>query len=87
MAQREAGKVRKRAIKGIEPPRPQSGRKAEQSRRSPSQEISRLEQERDALKAELEAAKARIAELERSRELIVNRIDWVIDSLHNLTEE
>lgn len=46
-----------------------------------------LETERDALRAELEAAKSRIAELERSREQVLNRIDWVIDSLHNLIEE
>lgn len=44
------------------------------------------ERERDALKAELEAARGRIAELERNRDLVANRIDWVIDSLHNLLE-
>jgi hypothetical protein len=38
------------------------------------------------LKAELEAARARIAELEAKHAEIINRIDWVIDSLHNLTE-
>ena len=38
------------------------------------------------LKAELAAARARIAELEQKQADIVNRIDWVIDSLHNLTE-
>ena len=38
------------------------------------------------LKAELTAARARISELEQKQADIVNRIDWVIDSLHNLTE-
>ncbi len=36
------------------------------------------------LEAELAAARAKIAELEQKHEEIVNRIDWVIDSLHNL---
>ena len=38
------------------------------------------------LEAELAAALARIAELEQKHADIINRIDWVIDSLHNLTE-
>jgi hypothetical protein len=38
------------------------------------------------LKAELATARARIAELEQKQADIINRIDWVIDSLHNLTE-
>lgn len=38
------------------------------------------------LKVELAAAHARIAELEQKQAEIVNRIDWVIDSLHNLTD-
>jgi chromosome segregation ATPase len=46
-----------------------------------------LERERDGLRAELEAARARIAALEEAREEVVNRIDWVIDSLHNLVDK
>lgn len=42
--------------------------------------------ENAALKAELETARARIAELERRQAEILNRIDWAIDSLHNLRE-
>ena len=38
------------------------------------------------LKGELAAARARIAELEQKQADTINRIDWVIDSLHNLTE-
>ena len=38
------------------------------------------------LKAELAAARARIAELEQKQADIINRIDWVIDSLHNLND-
>ncbi len=38
------------------------------------------------LQTELVAARARIAELEQRQTDIANRIDWVIDSLHNLTD-
>jgi len=40
-------------------------------------EIARLE-------GELASARARVAELEQKHAEIVNRIDWVIDSLHSL---
>lgn len=45
-----------------------------------------LERERDGLKLELEAARRRIAELEDQRSQVINRIEWAIDSLHNLIE-
>lgn len=45
-----------------------------------------LEAENAALKAELERARIRIAELEQKQAEILNRIDWAIDSLHNLRE-
>ncbi|PPC87304.1 MAG: hypothetical protein CTY31_02600 [Hyphomicrobium sp.] len=38
------------------------------------------------LRAELAAALSRIAELEAIQNDAINRIDWVIDSLHNLSE-
>ena len=38
------------------------------------------------LKAELAAAHVRIAELEQRQTDVINRIDWVIDSLHNLAD-
>lgn len=46
-----------------------------------------LERERDRLKAQLQEAHERIARLEESRSEVVNRIDWVIDSLHNVLEK
>lgn len=36
-----------------------------------------------ALRAELSRARVQIAELERRHVEAVNRIDWLIDSLHN----
>ena len=49
--------------------------------------VIRLESERDRLQAELATATARIQALEESREQVVNRIDWVIDSLRNLVDD
>jgi predicted nucleic acid-binding Zn-ribbon protein len=46
-----------------------------------------LQVERDKLKAELAEAHARIKKLEAQQTDAVNRIDWVIDSLHNLVED
>lgn len=38
------------------------------------------------LEAELAAARGRISELEQKHADVINRIDWVIDSLHNLND-
>lgn len=48
--------------------------------------VIRLESERDRLEQELKKAQARIRALEEDRDQVVNRIDWVIDSLRNLLE-
>lgn len=50
------------------------------------QRIKVLEAERDRLKADLVEAVERIGRLEESRSEAVNRIDWVLDSLHNVLE-
>jgi hypothetical protein len=39
------------------------------------------------LKAELEAARARIAELEAAQRLVLDRIAWAVDSLHTLLDD
>ena len=46
-----------------------------------------LQAECQALRSELEAAREEILLLQKRQELVVNRIDWVIDSLHNLLED
>jgi uncharacterized coiled-coil DUF342 family protein len=51
-----------------------------------AQRIKALEAERDRLKGDLTEAEERIGRLEESRNEAVNRIDWVIDSLHNVLE-
>lgn len=49
------------------------------------QDAMQLLQERnEALLAELEQAKARIAHLEEVNKNVANRIDWVIDSLQSM---
>lgn len=50
-------------------------------------DIQALRDERDNLRGELAAAKQRISELEAINEDAVNRIDWVLDSLHSLLEQ
>ena len=48
--------------------------------------IEELEKERLELLARLAAAEATIRALESQRVEVVNRIDWVIDSIHNVLE-
>jgi hypothetical protein len=48
--------------------------------------VVKLESERDRLRAELEKAESRIRALEEGRDQVLNRIDWVIDSLRNLID-
>ncbi|MCL4767892.1 MAG: hypothetical protein KJZ80_16835 [Hyphomicrobiaceae bacterium] len=45
-----------------------------------------LERERNELRTRLAAAEARIELLESQRVEVLNRIDWVIDSIHNVIE-
>ncbi len=52
-----------------------------------AQRLALVEAERDRLKASLEEAEARIAALEASRAHVVNRIDWLIDSLGTALEK
>lgn len=50
-------------------------------------ELKTLKSERDDLRTELKVAKQRIGELEALNDDAVNRIDWVLDSLHSLIEK
>ena len=84
MAERPDGKARKRAAV---PADSAAGRVQPRKDATLEARIQALEAERDRLMAELKAAQTRIADLERTREQVVNRIDWVIDSLHSLIDE
>lgn len=46
-----------------------------------------LERQLDRVNADLSAARARIVELEAARDRTLDRIAWVIDSLHNGLEK
>lgn len=83
MAERVTGKGKRQA-----PPRRATGRAAAppDSGRQGQQRLDTLERERDRLKGELAEALGRIARLEAARDQAVNRIDWAIDSLHNVLE-
>ena len=48
--------------------------------------VAHLESERERLIAALEKAEGRIRALEEGRDQVLNRIDWVIDSLRSLIE-
>lgn len=87
MVERPAGKARKRAAKPADAAPKLIPRESVPKEATAEARIRALEAERDRLMAELSAAQTRISDLERSREQIVNRIDWVIDSLHSLLEE
>jgi multidrug resistance efflux pump len=52
-----------------------------------AQRIALLEAERDRLQASLANAEARLAELEKSRAVVVDRIGWIIDSLGGAIEK
>lgn len=46
-----------------------------------------VRRERDALRAELAAAKAEIERLSEVQAQVLNRIDWIIDSLNSLSDD
>ena len=69
------------------PPSQRSGRSVRvEAKSSASGRLEALERERDQLKVKLADAEALVAKLQQARDEAVNRIDWAIDSLHNLLE-
>ncbi|MFN3625315.1 MAG: hypothetical protein ACK4TP_14780 [Hyphomicrobium sp.] len=82
MAERVRQKSKRQAV-----PVRQSARAAPAAgRRAVGGQVEALEKERDQLKAQLVAAQAQIVKLEQARDEAVERIDWALDSLHNLLE-
>jgi hypothetical protein len=83
MAQRVPQKGKRQAP----PPRQRAGRAAPgDPRRNGETRLAAAESERDQLKTQLAEAQAMIAKLEQARDEAVSRIDWAIDSLHNVLE-
>ena len=50
----------------------------------PDAELARLRREHGEMTRALEAANARVLELENARDSALDRIDWAIDSIHNV---
>jgi hypothetical protein len=48
--------------------------------------LSAIERERDALRADLQRAQARVRDLEKTQAQVRDRIAWALDSLHNLLD-
>jgi ribosomal 50S subunit-associated protein YjgA (DUF615 family) len=87
MAERVSQKSKRQAAPVRPAARSSSARAAPAaSKRTAAAEIDALEKERDQLKAQLAAAKAQLIKLEQARDEAVGRIDWALDSLHNLLE-
>lgn len=49
--------------------------------------LAELERERNDALRQLADANERIKQLEEANEQVVNRIDWVVDSLHTLKQD
>ena len=78
MAQRK-GQSAKQALPRVRTPARSSGRAEPKS-------IDDWRQECDRLRAELEAAHTEMAALRARQEQVLNRIDWVLDSLDSLAQ-
>jgi hypothetical protein len=81
------GKKTTAAGKAPRKPGPDAKGKAGAAGHGAAGELEMLAEQNAALRAELEHAKARIAQLEALQVDVINRIDWVIDSLQTVLEE
>ena len=48
--------------------------------------LAALERERDALRADLQRAEARVRNLEKTQAQVRDRIAWALDSLHSILD-
>ena len=88
MPERATGKARRASQRvSAEHPRAETNANHVAARGRVSDETEDIVSERDRLKSELDAARARVAELEAQRDQISNHIDWIIDSLHSLLDD
>lgn len=78
MAERKGQRSRQGQARGV-------ARNKTAARKVP-QTSAELRRECDRLRSELEAARAEIAAMRARQEDVLNRIDWVIDSLNSLPE-
>lgn len=78
-----AKKTRKRAVPSDRSDAPTRAAKG----KVPPAAAADLEAECLRLREELARAQARIAELEHNRDQVLDRIAWIVDSLHNLVDD
>ena len=50
-------------------------------------ELARLRRQNADMARDLETANRRVQDLESARDFALDRIDWALDSLHNVLEE
>lgn len=70
---------------------PQAQRARVRSRVAPqdpgSESLAAVSRERDELRAQLDAARAEIERLRQVHTQVLDRIDWIVDSLNTLSED
>lgn len=81
-AKRPAGRSTSRVASAAAKPRAASGAAAPAS----AGDVDALRMQVAELERQLKAAQGRVADLEQLRAQALNRIDWAIDSLHNVLE-
>jgi hypothetical protein len=87
MAQRGASKAKKRPRQSERLNRPNAAAAGQSGDLATGQDrVRALEAEIAGLKAENQSLRSDNRALEEARDHVLNRIAWIIDSLHNLTE-
>jgi hypothetical protein len=89
MAQRASQKSKRQAPpprQRVERATPAETKRADTKLNGQVARLETAEHERDQLKTQLAEALAMIAKLEQARDEAVGRIDWTIESLHNVLE-
>ena len=82
------GRTARKSSKRTAAPRKASTAQADTTSATPhTNRLADLEAECRRLAAELEAARARIGELEHARDQALDRIAWVVDSLQDMLEQ
>jgi hypothetical protein len=86
IAERGSGGMAQRKEQRARRPSEREQARAKEGAHGAPESIEALLRERDALRSELLAANTEIAALVARQRNVLNRIDWVIDSLNSLAE-
>jgi hypothetical protein len=85
-AERGSGWMAQRRERRARRPSDRDPARAKEDAHEAQETIEALIRERDGLRSELLAANAQIAALVARQRNVLNRIDWVVDSLNSLAE-